>query len=96
MASWLVVLVFVSLFLALVFFIFRRVSRFLLWFAGFAVILLLLVGIGWMAERRDDFPFELPVALRSFLSVADAPVAVVLDWADGVLQIFLVVAFRIS
>ena len=90
MASWLVVLLFVALFLALVFFLFRRISGFLLWFAGFAVILLLLMGIGWMAERRDDLPIRLPAALDSFLSVADAPVAVVLDWADGVLQIFLV------
>ena len=96
MASWLVVLLFVALILALVFFIFRRIANFLLWFAGFAVILLLLMVVGWLAERRDNLPFRLPTAFDTFLSVADAPVAVVLDWADGVLQIFLVVAFRIS
>ena len=84
----LLVVVSVVLILAVVFFLFRGVSGFIYWFIGLIVLAGILLGIGWLASRREGLPFDLPAPVDSFLSFVSDPIFFIIDLVEGFFRIF--------
>ena len=76
------------LILAVVFFLFRGVSGFIYWFIGLIVLAGILLGIGWLASRREGLPFDLPAPVDSFLSFVSDPIFFIIDLVEGFFRIF--------
>ena len=88
MPVWLAVLVSVVLVVAVLFFVFRKITSVIYLVFGLAVLVGFFLGIGWLASRRDRLPFELPASVDGFLSFVSDPIFFTLDLLEGFFRVF--------